>query len=342
MGRQQGQTSIEIRELIVKHSKDGKSLREISKIVNRSHSTVQYVLKRYKINKTVKNKTKLAHNKILTSADERYLVRKSKANPFLSAPKLAAIAESELGKTVCPQTIRNMLHRAKLNGRRVRVKPLISNRNKKVRLEFAKTHRSKDFSFWKQVMFTDESKFNIFGSDGKPYVWRKSNEELLSRNMKPNVKHGGGCVMVWGSFSASGPGTLHFIDGIMDWKVYLDILKRNVPLSSEKLGLGQDWYFYQDNDPKHKAYNVRSWLLYNTPHVLETPAQSPDINPIENLWSYLDTKVRQHSISNKEDLKRVIREEWEKIEPSYCETLVKSMPNRLENVIKNKGMHTKY
>lgn len=342
MGRQRGQTSQEIRELIVKHSKDGKSLREISKIVNRSHSTIQYVLKRYKVNKTVMNKSKLAPNKIFTSADERYLVRKAKANPFLSAPKLAAIADSELGKAVCPQTIRNMLHRANLNGRRVRVKPLISNRNKKVRLEFAKTHRSKDFSFWKRVMFTDESKFNIFGSDGKPYVWRKSNEELISRNMKPNVKHGGGSVIVWGSFSAAGPGILHFIDGIMDWKVYLDILRRNVHLSSEKLGLDQDWYFYQDNDPKHKAYNVRTWLLYNTPHVLDTPAQSPDINPIENLWSYLDTKVRQHRISNKEDLKRILREEWEKIEPSYCETLVKSMPKRLEDVIKNKGMHTKY
>lgn len=342
MVRQRGQTSLELRKLIIKHFEEGKSLREISKIVDRSRSTIQYILKRFKQNQMVENKSKTAHNKIFTEADERYLTRKSKADPFLSAPKLAVIAESELGKKVCPQTIRNVLHKADLNGRRARQKPLINQRNQKTRLEFAKTYRNKDFSFWETVLFTDESKFNIFGSDGRPYVWRKRNEELLAKNMKPNVKHGGGSVMVWGSFSAAGPGMLHFIEGIMDQRVYLDILKANLPQAKEKLGLSESWHFYQDNDPKHKAYNVRSWLLYNCPHVIDTPAQSPDINPIENLWSYLDDKVRQHSISSKAQLKQILLEEWRNIEPNFCKKLVDSMPNRLKMVIKNKGLHTKY
>lgn len=148
--------------------------------------------------------------------------------------------------------------------------------------------------------------------------------------------------MVWGSFSAAGPGNLHFIEGRMDQKVYLDILKKNVPEMVQKLGLTNKWQFYQDNDPKHTAYNVQSWLLYNYPHVVNPPPQSPDINPIENLWDHLNQKLHQHNISNKTQLKQVLLDEWSKIDPKYCKNLVQSMPSRLEAVIKNKGMHTKY
>lgn len=342
MSRQRGQTTIELRKLVLKHFQDGKSVREIAKITDRSHSTVHDIIKRFRSHNRVANKQKSAHNKIFTELDERYLIRKMKANPFLSAPKLAVIAEKELGKKASASTIRNMLHNANLHGRKARRKPFISKKNQNTRLRFAKEYENKDFSFWKTVLFTDESKYNIFGSDGKPYVWRRKNEEMHLKNLKPTVKYGGGSVMVWGSFSAAGPGCLHFIEGIMDQHAYLDILKTNLPRSVDKLSLGCDWRFYQDNDPKHKAYKVRSWLLYNCPHVMETPPQSPDINPIENLWNYLDTKVREHQVSSKTQLKTALLEEWEKIPPSFCEKLVNSMPNRLKMVIKNKGLHTKY
>ncbi|GFT31376.1 transposable element Tc1 transposase [Trichonephila clavipes] len=220
------------------------SMREISEIVKISHSTIHDIIKRYKTNNQVENKPKKAHNKIFTDADERYLVRNGKVNSFLSAPKLAIITENELGKKANPSTIRNVFHKKNLNGRKTLQKPFIN---------------------------------------GKPYAWRKSNEELRRQNLKPTVKHDGGSVMVRGSFSAAGPGTLHFVEGRMDQNVYLDILKTNLPLCVQKLSLDNNLRFYQDNDPKHKAYRVHSWLLYNCPHVMETLLQSPDINPIENL-----------------------------------------------------------
>ncbi|GFY21828.1 uncharacterized protein TNCV_1169721 [Trichonephila clavipes] len=121
MSRQRGQTSIELRKLIIKQSEDGNSVREISEIVKRSHSTDHDIIKRNKTNNQVENKPKKAHNKIFTEPGERYLVRKVKVNPFLSAPKLAFIAENELGEKASPSlsTIRNVFHKKNLTGRKV-------------------------------------------------------------------------------------------------------------------------------------------------------------------------------------------------------------------------------
>ncbi|GBN92153.1 hypothetical protein AVEN_22965-1 [Araneus ventricosus] len=84
--------------------------------------------------------------------------------------------------------------------------------------------------FWNSVLFVDESKYNVFGSDGKQMVWRKPNSELEMKILTPSVIHGGGSQMVLGCMSAVGFGNLHFIDGMMDKYMYLDILKQNLKL----------------------------------------------------------------------------------------------------------------
>ena len=192
----------------------------------------------------------------------------SKKDPKVSAPKLANEISQRTNKVCNPETVRLVLRNNGCNGRVARKKPYINSVNKNKRINFAKKYKSTDISFWKKVLFTDESKFNIFRSDEHSYVCRKPNEELKEKNLKTTVKHGAGSVLVWGCMSASGVGELCIIDGIMDQKKYLSILKQNLRPSVEKLGIQDTFQFYQDNDPKHKAHTVRMWLLYNCPNVL--------------------------------------------------------------------------
>ena len=89
-------------------------------------------------------------------------------------------------------------------GRRPRRTPLLTQRHKKARLEFAKTYLRKPKSFWEKVMWTDETKVELFGKAHYSTVYRKQNEAFKEKNTVPTVKHGGGSQMFWGWFAASG------------------------------------------------------------------------------------------------------------------------------------------
>lgn len=294
---------LDTRRIIVKLYCEGKSMSEISKLIGRAKSSVQYVIQHHGNTGSLKSKPRSGRPKKLSDATNRTILRKVKENPHISAPKIADDIRNTLSISVSDQTIRNVLKKNNYHGRTPRRKPLISEVNRKKRKDFANTHKNKDSAFWNRVLFSDESKFNIFGSDGRGRVWRKPNQEMNIKNLTPTVKHGGGSVMVWGCMAASGVGNLYFIENVMDRWVYLDILKGQLKDSVGKLSLGNDFIFQQDNDPKHTSLIVKEWLLYNVPKQLHSPPQSPDLNPIEHLWEELERRIRKHSITSKASLK---------------------------------------
>uniref|UniRef100_A0A034WTK7 Transposable element Tcb2 transposase n=1 Tax=Bactrocera dorsalis TaxID=27457 RepID=A0A034WTK7_BACDO len=334
--------SLETRKIIIDLKKKGKSLREIAQIVGRHHTTIKKIIDKFENFKLVENFKRSGRPKVLTEREERQIVGIVRTNPRSSAVQIAKDITADTGKSVSSNTIRRILHKNGFYGRRPRKKPFISKVNKAKRLDYARKYQYEDFSFWSNVLFTDESKFEISGGEKPRKIWRKPNAEFHDQNIQQTVKHGGGSVMVWGCFSAAGVGELDFIETTMNAKGYIGILKKNLAPSIAALGLPAEWIFQQDNDPKHKSNLAREFLLYNTKKQLPHPPQSPDLNPIENLWDHLDRQIRKRNVTSKETLKSALREEWLKISPEYTKTLVESMPCRLKCVIKAKGRQTKY
>jgi len=98
--------------------------------------------------------------------------------------------------------------------------------HKKACKQFDEDKQTKDMDDWNHVLWSDETKINLFGSDGVKRVWRQQGEEYKEKCVFPTVKHGGGSVMVWGCMSAAGTGELQFIEGNMNSNMYCDILKQ--------------------------------------------------------------------------------------------------------------------
>lgn len=151
--------------------------------------------------------------------------------------------------------------------------------------------------------------------------------------------------MIWGCMAADGVGKMFVCEGRMNSEKYINVLDTTLipSLTSIYGDTNSDGVkFQQDNAPCHKSAVTMRWLSDNDVALLEWPAQSPDLNPIEHLWGILKRRIKDHSITSKSALKNVLKQEWESISPNECAKLVRSMPNRIAAVIKAKGGPTKY
>ena len=187
----------------------------------------------------------------------------------------------------------------------------------------------RDRDNWVKVLWSDETKMELFGINSTRRVWRRRNAAYDPKNTIPTVKHGGGNIMLWGCFSAKGTGQLHRIKGTMDGAMYRQILGENLLPSARALKMGRGWVFQHDNDPKHTAKATKEWLKKKHIKVLEWPSQSPDLNPIENLWRELKVRVAKRQPRNLNDLEKICKEEWDKIPPEMCANLVANYKKRL-------------
>ncbi len=112
--------------------------------------------------------------------------------------------------------------------------------------------------------------------------------------------------------------------------------------SADKLYGDADLIFKQDLAPTHTAKGTKNWFNDNDVTVLDWPANSPDLNPRENLWSIVKRKMRDTRPNNADGLKAAMKATWASITPEQCHRLIDSMPRCIDAVIHAKGGPTKY
>ena len=335
-------TPASVRELIVKLRHDDQmSIRDIAEHVKRPKSVVGDILAKYdKCNSTAAGISS-GRPRITSKNDDNTLVRLSKKARFKTAAAISREANESHGMQVSRKTVSRRLKEADLHPRSPAVKPLISKKNRNARLSFAAKHVLWTDDDWAKVYFSDESKFNLFGSDGKRFVRRSAGERLSKNCVKSSVKFGGGSVMVFGMISASGTGPLVRLQGKINAKVYKELLLMHV-VPVLRSSSSQNPIFMQDNAPCHTAKLVKSFLQEEGVDILDWPAQSPDMNPIENVWKVLGERTMKSNPKNTNDLWTTLQAEWAKITPEECSHLIKSCGRRCQAVIDSKGYHTKY
>lgn len=321
---------------------NGAATRSIAKNVGISKSSVATYSKDVKASHNV---SKSGRPSILSNRLKGLILRRHVACLAMSTTDTQKYLTETCNVNVSRQTIMRVLQRGGLVARVRSLKPRLTSIHKKNRLNWASAMADVANNFWDGVIFTDESKYNLYGPDGHKQVWRYPGAPTLPEHFRYTVKFGGGSVMVWGAITAYGVGKLVFIDKIMDANMFVAILKFGFTTTLEMYNLLVDnVYLQMDNDPKHTSKIAKNALSECHIECLPWPSCSPDMNPIEHVWNDVNLRLRKRKIQPKNiaELKVAIEEEWYATSVEYIRTLYDSMIHRVAAVIKAKGGSTKY
>ncbi|GFT42130.1 transposable element Tc1 transposase [Trichonephila clavipes] len=284
----------------------GCSVTETAIYLGRARSTVSAVMAAYK---KCGNVTSGKHNsgriRKLTDRDKRVLTRIVARKRNQSLSQITSEVNSHLRNPISARTVQRELHASNLYGRVGIRKPLVTARPALQRRQWCRTHIQWTPQQWQQVIWSDESTFTLFQTTGRVYVWRTPKEAFAPECIVPTVNHGGGFFMVYPFVQTSFPG--------------------ECPL------------YQDDNAPIHTAKIVQEWFAEHEGEVghLDWPPQSPDLNIIEHLWGYLESKLRARfpPPSTISAFETALHEEWFHIPLQVVHDLYASIPRHIQSVI---------
>lgn len=289
----------------------------------------------------VQRKGKCGRKRKTTSRDESFILRNSKLNPKKTSYDLQQDLE-KAGVKIHDSTIRRRLLEGGRKAVRPQKKQLLTEAMMKKRLIWAKKYAHWTEEHWRNVLFSDETHFLVQGCRSK-FVRKGVDEKLTAAHLVQTVKHPVK-KMFWGCFSYKGTGKLIPVEGMMNSEKYKEMLETCLSRELEKIQAAGEPIFQQDSAPCHVSKKMLKYFKDKKVTLLDWPGNSPDLNPIENLWAICKARLLKMDCTTKGKMIEAVIQVWfrdEKIKEN-CKKLIDSMPKRVEAVIKAKGGHISY
>lgn len=303
--------------------------RVLAEMVGMDISNVQRNIKKFKEDQGPQRIPGSGMSPKLDATDVVILCELAMENKFLSNEQLGEM----ITRYGCPKvhrtTIGNVLRSQGIRRIKPRRTSLLTSEHKKKRLEWCLANVDTD---WSNMWFTDESKFQFYSNNVK--VLSRGEAVHEAPKYSPSV-------MLWGGFCLFGKTKLCEIDGTVDGFCYIEILKSYLLKTANEL-CPDGWALQQDNAPCHNCIYSMQSLVELGVDFINWPANSPDLNPIENIWGLMKVIISKLPRTNVEEWKKSIHRVWESLSLEYLKALIESMPKRIQQCIENNGGHTKY
>lgn len=313
----------------------------MARIFNCSPTSIRKLRDKFNATGSVLDVQRRARNRITTRRQDRQILLGHLRNRRLNARTSARDTIGRNRRPVSDQTIRNRLKEFGLRSRRPFVGIRLTDRHRALRLRWARRHLRLTRADWANVVFTDESKFNVQGNDARDRVYRRRGERFARCCIKERDWFGGGSIMVWGGISLHSKTAIVIFNGRVNANRYQEEVLRPVLIPFVNAHRGM--MLAQDNAPCHTARATRQLLAQNNVRVMDWPPCSPDLNPIEHVWDEVGRRVRARRVQQSvADLQADIRATWIGIPQQFLRNYITSMRQRCLAVIAAGGGHTGY
>ena len=299
------------------------SKRKIGGIVRVSEKCVRTTIKNFEASGAALEATRSGRPRKLTDRQERYIFRKARVNYKWSFRDLANDFNQNCSSiSVSRYTVRRILLRFKIESHLAVRKPLLTVGDRLKRLNWARRHQYWTFEDWANVIFSDESNFELNNRKGRIHVKRLREEKYLPRFIHPRLQGGGGSAGIWGCISHKGTGVCNLYTGRINQYNYINCLDNCLLPSGDLFYQHKNYLFMQDGAPAHTANSVKDYFRTNDMRLLDWYARSPDLNPIENVWACMDRQMSRISITSIEHLKEVLNKIWLEVPRYMCMRLI--------------------
>lgn len=330
--------SVEERSRLIGHLQAGCCVSAVSKTFNISRSSVYRLQGKYGATGTVKDLPRQGRPRVTQEVEDANIVLMHEGEPFKTAVETA----SEVG-SCSRHTVRRRLLESGLRARRPAVRPMLSAQHRLNRHQWAREHLRWTCEQWSRVLFSDEAAFQVDQKDGRIYCYRRRNERFSQRNIQEVLNKGYGTVSVWGGIVGGKKTHLVRINGRLDAQQYiLQVLQPYVVPFLQNPENTAD-IFVQDNAPPHRAHVTQEFLRDNAVETLAWPSLSPDMNPVEHMWSMIKRALKRRDVArNADELFAVVNELWHAIPADVVRNLTQSTRRRVRSLYEAEGGHTKY
>ena len=341
-----GPIPLEVQESIKALFSRNWSLRAIQKIFpDLSLSVLSRYRKKFFGNS---KQAKPGRRSLITTQNMNYIERNLR-NGNLDGPKGVQCYLTYIGIQMSMRNIRYILKRKGFKPKRKVKTNFVRAENRAKRLEWAKSYHHLTTDDWRKWGFSDETRINMWGSDGKAFYWTDRPTELLPHQTEAQVQGDGGGAVFWGMITAEEPSYGSTItEGTVNSEVYAEILELSLQDTMAYYGFDKKTFrFQQDNARPHTSGATKRWFRhhgYSLNTVLDWPAQSPDLNPIEHVWHQLKLRLNKYPTraTTISELEERIEREWYKFTKEDCLKYIDSMPRRINAVIRSRGGPTRY
>ncbi|CAH1256352.1 BCAN [Branchiostoma lanceolatum] len=318
----------------------GTRQRDVAALFGVRPGTISKLVAKFRATGDVKDMPRTGRPRATTPEQDQFLTRATLRDRRLSSTRLQTRFSDRYRRRISRQTIRNRLHSANLRARKAARRPALTEAHRQARLRWCRRHRNWNRE-WRNVMFSDESRFNLRQLDGRVKVWRRRGERFANCCTDKVTAFGGGSVMVWGGITSRGKTRLVIVPGTLNAERYRDTILDPVAIPFIH-NMGPNALLQDDNARPHRARIIADHLQHAGVERMEWPSKSPDLNPIEHLWDQLGRAVRARVTERTTlaDLGRLLVEEWNAIPQHRIARLVTSMRRRCRAVVTARGWAT--